>query len=168
MDLSVLEIYFFSPHLLGVAFWMFGSSPWFFNCGLLTRTLDFCLYLLSYLNYGFLDMERLTIVSMRSCMGSRCSKTTWSTLTKETRRFTSYWLGLNELADLSHGSSRASTLDCIMSFLGRKALKTSVTEMLWTCPNLLTGESKDLLLLWRTKVPVTVVGHSQQLQLLKA
>ena len=59
------------------------------------------------------------------------------------KEITSYWLGLNELADLSHEEFKSK----YFGFLGRKALGTSVTEMSWTRPNLLTGESKDMLLL---------------------
>ncbi|KAJ6905593.1 hypothetical protein NC652_023380 [Populus alba x Populus x berolinensis] len=52
------------------------------------------------------------------------------------KKITSYWLGLNELADLSHEEFKSK----YFGFLGRKALKTSVIEMSWTRPNLLTGE----------------------------
>uniref|UniRef100_A0A6N2L8Z7 Peptidase C1A papain C-terminal domain-containing protein n=1 Tax=Salix viminalis TaxID=40686 RepID=A0A6N2L8Z7_SALVM len=44
-----------------------------------------------------------------------------STLTKETRRLPTYWLGLNEFADLSHGEFQSKYLGLYPEFPGKKS-----------------------------------------------
>ncbi|KAJ6346523.1 hypothetical protein OIU78_009035 [Salix suchowensis] len=58
---------------------------------------------------------------MRSCTGSRCSNDNLKHIDQRNKEITTYWLGLNEFADLCHGEFQSKYLGLYPEFPGKKS-----------------------------------------------